>query len=222
MVTLSLGKALEFLRGEGSPCGWALWTPQPQILCLSNTEMSQQRTSSPTTRLTTWGKGCCWKRAWGYRQILRKGQCKGGSRAEGEPKKHWAKSISNLPSMETWEIAKVSDACGHTKEGILDSSKPNSKSHSWNSSRRTCAHIPRHFCFCSVAQSCPTLWNPMDCNTPGFPVLHYLLEIAQNHIHWVSDAIQPSPPLSSPSPPTFNFYQHQGLFQWVSSSHQVA
>ena len=73
----------------------------------------------------------------------------------------------------------------------------------------------------SVAQSCLTLCNPMDCSTPGFPVLHQPPELA-THVHWVGDAIQPSHPLSSPSPPAFNLSQHQGLFKWVSSSHQVA
>ena len=62
----------------------------------------------------------------------------------------------------------------------------------------------------------------MDCSTPGSPVLHYLPESAQIHVHWVSDAIQPSHPLSSPSHFAFNLSQNQGLFQWVSSSHQVA
>ena len=76
--------------------------------------------------------------------------------------------------------------------------------------------------FSSVAQSCPTLCDPMDCSTPGLSVLHQLLELTQTHVHWVRDAIQPSHPLSSPSPPAFNLSQHQGLFQWVSSSHQVA
>ena len=70
-------------------------------------------------------------------------------------------------------------------------------------------------CFCSVSQLCPTLWDPMDCSTPGFPVPHYLPELAQTHVHWVDDAIQPSPP-------AFNLSQHQSLFQWVGSSHQVA
>ena len=59
-------------------------------------------------------------------------------------------------------------------------------------------------------------------HTPGFPVLHHFLELAQTHVHWVGDAIQPSHPLLSPSPPAQNLSQHQGLFQWVSSSHQVA
>ena len=64
----------------------------------------------------------------------------------------------------------------------------------------------------SVPQSCLTLCDPMDCNTPGFPVDHQLPELAQTHVHHVGDAIQPSHPLSSPSPPTFNPSQHQGLF----------
>jgi len=74
--------------------------------------------------------------------------------------------------------------------------------------------------FSSVAQSCLNLCNPMDCNTPGFSVHHQLLEDAQTHVHWVGDAIQPSHPLSPPSP-AFNLSQHQGLFQGVSSSYQV-
>ena len=74
----------------------------------------------------------------------------------------------------------------------------------------------------SVAQSCLTLYDPVDCSTPGLPVHHQLLEFTQTHVHWVSDAIQPSHPLSSPSPPAFNLSQHQGLFKWVNSSHQVA
>ena len=73
-----------------------------------------------------------------------------------------------------------------------------------------------------VFQSSPTLWDPMDCSTPGFPVHHQLSELTQTHVHWVGDAIQPSHPVSSPSPPAFNLSQHQGLFQWVGSSHQVA
>ena len=76
--------------------------------------------------------------------------------------------------------------------------------------------------FSSVAQSCPTLCDPMDCSTSGFPVHHQLPELTQTHVHWVGDAIQPSHLLSSPSPPAFNLSQHQGLFKWVSSLHQVA
>ena len=76
--------------------------------------------------------------------------------------------------------------------------------------------------FSSVVQLCPTPCNPMDCSTPGLPVHHQLLELAQTHVYCISDAIQLSHLLSSPSPLTFNPSQHQGLFQWVSSSHQVA
>ena len=76
--------------------------------------------------------------------------------------------------------------------------------------------------FSSVAQLCPTLCDPRDWSTPGFPVHQQLPELARTHVHRVSDAIQSSHPLSSPSPPAFNLSQHQGLFKWVSSSHQVA
>ena len=77
------------------------------------------------------------------------------------------------------------------------------------------------FCCCSVTQSCPTFCYPMDCSTPVFPVLHHPSEYAQTHIHWINDAIQPSHP-QSPYPPALNLSPHQGLFQWVSSLHQVA
>ena len=73
-----------------------------------------------------------------------------------------------------------------------------------------------------VAQSCLTLCDPMDCSTPGLPVHHQPPEFIQTHVHWVSDAIQPSHPLSSPSPPALNLSQCQGFFKWVSSLHQVA
>ena len=75
---------------------------------------------------------------------------------------------------------------------------------------------------CSVIQLCPTLCDPSGSSTLGLPVHHQLQELAQTHIHWVSDAIQPSHPLLSPSLPAFSLSQHQGLFQWVYSSHQVA
>ena len=74
----------------------------------------------------------------------------------------------------------------------------------------------------SVTQSCPTFCNPIDCNMPGFPVHHELPELAQTHVHWVGDAIQPSHTLPPSSPFAFNLSQHQGLFQWVGSWHQVA
>ena len=74
----------------------------------------------------------------------------------------------------------------------------------------------------SVTQLCPTLCDPMDCSMPGFPVHDQLLQLTQTHVHQVSDAIQTFHFLSSPSPHALNLSQHQGLFQWVSSSHQVA
>ena len=74
--------------------------------------------------------------------------------------------------------------------------------------------------FSSVAQSCPTLCNPMNCSTSGLPVHCQLLEFAQTHVRWVGDAIQPSHPLLSPSPPAFSLSQPQGLFQWIGSLHQ--
>ena len=76
--------------------------------------------------------------------------------------------------------------------------------------------------FSSVSQLCLTLYDPMNCSMPGLPVHHQLPESTQTHVHRVGDAIQPSHFLSSPSSPALNLSQHQGLFQWVSSSHEVA
>ena len=78
-----------------------------------------------------------------------------------------------------------------------------------------------NFCCCSVTKSCLILCDPMDCSTPGFPVLHHLPEFAQTHVFWASDAIQPSYHLLPPSPPAFYLTKHQGLFQWVDFLHQV-
>ena len=72
--------------------------------------------------------------------------------------------------------------------------------------------------FSSVSQSCTTLWDPMYCSLPGLPVHHQLPDFTQTHVHWVGDAIQPSHPLSSPSPPAPNPSEHQSLFQWVNFS----
>ena len=86
----------------------------------------------------------------------------------------------------------------------------------------TCRLKSYNGCFCSVTQSCLTLYDPMEYSTPGFPVCHYLPEFAQFHVHWVDDVIYPSLPLFPPSPPALSLSQHQGIFIWVSSSHQVA
>ena len=91
----------------------------------------------------------------------------------------------------------------------------------------TSRHLPSFACwihplqFSSVTQSCLTLCDPMNRSTPGLPVHHQLPEFTRTHVHRVSDAIQPSHPLSSPSPPAFSLSQRQGLFKWVNSSHQV-
>ena len=81
-------------------------------------------------------------------------------------------------------------------------------------------HLPHSVQFSHSVM--PESWGPMDSSMPGFPVHHQLPELAQTHVHWVGDAIQPSHPLLSPSPPALNLSQHQGLFQCISSSHQVA
>ena len=80
--------------------------------------------------------------------------------------------------------------------------------------------LPLSVQFSSVTQSCPTLCDPTDCSMPGLPVYHQLPEFTQTPVRWGHDAIQPSHPLSSPSP-AFNLSQHQGLFKWVSSLYQV-
>ena len=95
-------------------------------------------------------------------------------------------------------------------------------SHSSSSSVNFCFTYWEAIQFSSVAQSCLTLWDPMNRSTPGLPVHHQLPEFTQTHVHCVRDAIQPSHPRSSPSPPAPNPSQHQGLFQWVNSSHEVA
>ena len=111
---------------------------------------------------------------------------------------------------------------------ILIISQENFYQHSISSLAPTCKEllkvksVSHSVQLSSVAQSFLTLCDPMHCSMPGFPVCHQLPELAQTHVHWVGDTIQPSHPLLSPSPPVFNLSQHQGLFQGVSSSHLVA
>ena len=116
---------------------------------------------------------------------------------------------------------------GHQQGGVLVRARflagrwqPSLRSHMVKRKRGELLGVSSYCC--SAPQSCPTLSHPWTATCPGFPVLHHLLELAQIHVHWVSDVIQPSHPLSSPSPPALNPFQHQHLFQWVSSSHQVA
>ena len=121
-----------------------------------------------------------------------------------------------------WELAylaSVSHAPHHPHVGSISQLTVSIKTVFSRTSRPTCLSLSLAYIqlsdvqFSSVTQSCPTLCDPMDCSMPGFPVHHHLPEPAQTHVHRVSDAIQPSHPLSSPSPPTFNLSQHQGLFQ---------
>ena len=111
----------------------------------------------------------------------------------------------------------VNSKCNLTSSGLTQSSAcPQAVQRMPASSYISSVH------FSSVTQSCPTLCNPMNRSTPGLPVHHQLLEFTQTHVHWVSNAIQPSHPLSSPSPPAHNPSHHKSLFQWVNSLHTFA
>ena len=133
------------------------------------------------------------------------------------------KLLSNLPLLTLcWRQTQPSSASALLSGDTNDSQIR--APHSVLSPKRS-SQLPPKCCtvqFSSVAQSCPTPCNPMNRSTPGLPVHHQLLEFTQTHVHWVDDAIQPSYPLSSPSPPALNLSQHQGHFKWVSPSHQVS
>jgi len=137
------------------------------------------------------------------------------------------------PSLLTWTIQNSDPGSGrHRLEHQTDSDKcshlfPNKVT--WFSAMEKSDfsimildQLDIYIQFSSVVQSCLILCDPMNCSTPSLPVHHQLPESTQTHVHWISDAIQPSHPLSSPSPPVLNLSQHQDLFKWVSSSHQVA
>ena len=129
--------------------------------------------------------------------------------------------LTTIPSLRPTSTASMLENPTHDGSWIWNSSpviflEPWLSTSSWTS--WLCGSVQ----LSSVAQSCPTLCNPMNCSMPAFPVHHQLQEFIQTHVHWVSDAIQPFHPLSSPSPPAFNLSLDQGLLRWVSSSHQVA
>ena len=129
------------------------------------------------------------------------------------------------PTSELWssEFHQYSDIGSPTSFSTLDHLLPEAHhiSHHTGDSTKLFSSVQ----FRSVTCLCPTLCGhrmSMNCSIPGFPVHHHLLEVTQTHVHWVSDANQPSHPLLSPSPPAFNLSQNQGLFQWVTSLQQVA
>jgi len=162
-----------------------------------------------------------------------------GRRRKWQQKMRWWDGITNLMDMslgKLWELvmdrepgvlqSMGSQRVGHnwttelnwTESYIFSDTKIGTNSLSWAYSVFSVAHLM----FSSAIQSCPTLCDPMNCSMPGLPVHHQLPESTQTHVYWVGDAIQLSYPLSSPSPPVLNLSQHQCLFKWVSSSHQVA
>jgi len=158
-----------------------------------------------------------------------------GRRRRGWQKMRWFNSVTNSMDMNLSKPQEVVGNTGARHAAVHEVAKKQTRRTDWTTTMKEDAGRTKFslinktsflkgplqllYClsvqFSSVAQSCPTLCDPMDCSTPGLPVHHQLPDR-------VSDAIQPSHPLSSPSPPAFNPSQHQGLFQWVSSSHQVA
>ena len=120
------------------------------------------------------------------------------------------------------KISKAAEILKYTIELLLFSRHYSQKNNTDFSSAHVTFSSIDHFKFRSVTRSCPTLWDPMNHSTPGLSVHHQPLEFTQTHACRVGDAIQPSHPVSSPSPPALNPSQHQGIFQWVNSSHEVA
>ena len=135
-------------------------------------------------------------------------------------------SVQRLPLWSASSVRTGFRSCGSVALQDVGSPQIRDPTHVLHIGRRILCHWATREAlsvqFSSVAQSCPTLCDPMNRSMPGLLVQHQLPEFTQTHVHWVSDAIQPSHPLSSSSPPAHNPSQHQGLFQWVNSSHEVA
>ena len=130
--------------------------------------------------------------------------------------KKWAyKCFASVFKLVLWSLS----MCSHGLQAVFKAQ--NKRDVAINMLLCIYIYIYNYVLYFSVAQSCLTLCDPMDCRTPGFPVLHQLLEFTWTHVHRVSDTIQPSHPLLSPSPPVPNPSQHQSLFQWVNSSHDM-
>ena len=164
-----------------------------------------------------------WKRLW----------CWEGLRVGGEvDNRGWDGWVAS-PTRWTWVWVSSGSWWWTGRPGVLQSMGLQRVRHDWATELNWIISklIERHMKRCStlliiqfssVAQSYLTIYNPMNCSTPGLPVPHQHSELTQTHVHRVSDAIKPSHPLSYPSSPAFNFPQHQGLSQWVNISHQVA
>ena len=138
-----------------------------------------------------------------------------GRRRRGRQRMRWLDGITDLMHVsliELWELVMNREAWSAVIHGGTKS-QTRLKRLSSSSKQLSIQFLIPYSSISSVAQSCSTLCDPMDCSTPGFPVHHQFLELAQIHVHQVSDAIQPSHPLSSSSPLAFNLSQHQGLFQ---------
>ena len=165
----------------------------------------------------------CWvfAAAGAFHHIAQSSYCSGSSCCRAQAQGHWASvtAACGLNTCGSLALERRLNSCGQQGWVALqlwDLPGPGIKLlHRWANSL-----LPSHQ-FSSVAQSCLNLCNPMDCSTPGFPVHHQLPELAQIHAHWLGDAIKPSHLLSAASAPAFNLSQHQGLFQWVTSSHLV-
>ena len=162
------------------------------------------------------------------RQKQKKREFESSSSKENSLLSHWGQPPPFLPSTKG---SKVPRLISQPKPAFLCRKRAFRTGHSWlvtsepdHSSWNPlgASTLGAFSSVSSVAQSCPTLCDPMNHSPPGLPVHHQLPEFTQTHVHWVSDAIQPSHPLSTPSPPVPNPSQHQDLFQWVNSSHEVA
>ena len=168
---------------------------------------------SSNTLATWWEELTHWERSWCWESL------KAGGEGNNRGWDDWMTS----PTRWTWVWVSSGSWQWTGKPGVLQPMGSQRVGHDWVTDlMHTFGALFCMYQFSSVAQSCLTLCDPMDCSIVGFPAHHQLLELSQTHVHRVSYAIQPSHPLSIPWPPAFKLSQHQDLFQWVSSLHQVA